>query len=102
MKEMRKNLPPQWSKQKRQITNTSDGNYNQKLRTNHNNDQSNDNVCALNRPSQTPDFGFQFLNLSLQSELVIIHKSSMTPNDPKLSHGHWRLALACNLDSQIS
>jgi len=26
----------------------------------------------------------------------------MSPNDPKLSRGHWRLALDCNLDSQIS
>jgi hypothetical protein len=27
---------------------------------------------------------------------------SMPPNDPKLSHGHRRLALDCNLDFQIS
>jgi hypothetical protein len=26
----------------------------------------------------------------------------MPPNDPKLSHGHGRLALVCNLVSQIS
>jgi hypothetical protein len=24
------------------------------------------------------------------------------PNDPKLSHGHWRLAHDCNLDFQVS
>jgi hypothetical protein len=24
------------------------------------------------------------------------------PNDPKLSHGHWKPGFACNLDFQIS
>src|ERR1039457_2103405 len=32
----------------------------------------------------------------------IFHKRSKPPNDPKLSHGHRRLAHACNLDFQIS
>jgi hypothetical protein len=29
-------------------------------------------------------------------------RDMLHPNDPKLSHGHGRLAHVCNLDSQIS
>jgi hypothetical protein len=35
------------------------------------------------------------------NENLVVHNCSL-PNDPKLSHGHWRLAHDCNLDSQIS
>jgi len=46
---------------------------------------------------------------TLKLNLLVIkhgaHKSkvrAVSPNDPKLSHGHWRLAHDCNLDFQIS
>jgi len=38
----------------------------------------------------------------LRQKVAVKSKTSSAPNDQKLSHGHWRLAHDCNLDSQIS
>ncbi len=38
---------------------------------------------------------------TLRNILKIVHKRSL-PNDPKLSHGHWKVTPKCNRDNQIS
>ena len=42
-------------------------------------------------------------SISFQELLAVFHGAvSESANDPQLSHGHWRPAHACNLDSHIS
>jgi hypothetical protein len=83
-------------------------NAQQNLRAYYDDAHADDKTDALNHTPQASDFGFQFLNLPLQSELVVIHKCScrvaftagthivvtLRPNRPKIKEQKLKASAA--------